>query len=87
MSENGRYSFLTKEKQEKLICNERIAYQLLEATEHSFLPSFILAKGKRKPQENSWKPPQPEADADNAAITAMSDDCEDKCSKAFESGE
>lgn len=35
----------------------------------SLLPSFILAKGKRKPQGNLWKQPQPRTKADNAAMT------------------
>lgn len=86
MSENGGYPLWAKENQENFICDDRIAYQLLEDTEHSFLPSFICAKGKRKPQGNPWKPPQPRAEADNAAMTAQSNDHE-KYSKAFESEE
>lgn len=87
VSENGGYPLSAKENQEKIICNERTAYQVLEATEHSFLPIFILDKGKGKPQENPWKPAQPWAEADNTAMTSQSNDREKKYSKAFESGE
>lgn len=87
VSEDGGYRLPAEENQGNFICNEGIAYQPLEATEHSFLPSFILAKGKRNPQGNLWKPPQPRAEADNAAMTAQSNDCKEKYSKGFGSEE